>query len=126
MSKTILIVEDFEDSRILMKYLLESLGYIVLEAEDGFKAVEIAKRHVPDLILMDMALPMINGLSATKIIRQFKETSKIPIIAVTASGQFIYPQAIEAGCNDLMLKPLDVDTLQPMIEHYLPQEVGSE
>jgi CheY-like chemotaxis protein len=125
MPKTILIVEDFEDSRILLKYLLEKLGYEVLEAEDGFKAMEIAKRHIPDLIFMDMALPLINGLSATKIIRQFKETSKIPIIAITASGEYIYPQAIEAGCNDLILKPLDIDKLQPMIERYLPQEVNS-
>ena len=125
MPKTILIVEDFEDSRILLKYLLERLGYEVLEAEDGFKAMEIAKRHIPDLIFMDMALPLINGLSATKIIRQFKETSKIPIIAITASGEFIYPQAIEAGCNDLILKPLDIDKLQPMIEQYLPEEVKS-
>lgn len=125
MTKTILIVEDFEDSRILLKYLLEKLGYKVLEAEDGFKAMEIAKRHIPDLIFMDMALPLINGLSATKIIRQFKETSKIPIIAITASGEFIYPQAIEAGCNDLMLKPLDIDKLQPMIEQYLPKEVNT-
>lgn len=125
MPKTILIVEDFEDSRILLKYLLEKLGYKVLEAEDGFKAMEIAKRQIPDLIFMDMALPLINGLSATKIIRQFKETSKIPIIAITASGEFIYPQAIEAGCNDLILKPLDIDKLQPMIEQYLPEEVNS-
>lgn len=125
MPKTILIVEDFEDSRILLKYLLERLGYQVLEAEDGFKAMEIAKRHIPDLIFMDMALPLINGLSATKIIRQFKETSKIPIIAITASGEFIYPQAIAAGCNDLILKPLDIDKLQPMIEQYLPEEVNS-
>ena len=125
MPKTILIVEDFEDSRILLKYLLERPGYEVLEAEDGFKAVEIAKRHIPDLIFMDMALPLINGLSATKIIRQFKETSSIPIIAITASGEFIYPQAIDAGCNDLILKPLDIDKLQPMIEQYLPEEVKS-
>ncbi len=125
MPKTILIVEDFEDSRILLKYLLERLGYEVLEAEDGFKAVEIAKRHIPDLIFMDMALPLINGLSATKIIRQFKETSSIPIIAITASREFIYPQAIDAGCNDLILKPLDIDKLQPMIEQYLPEEVKS-
>jgi CheY-like chemotaxis protein len=125
MPKRILIVEDFEDSRILLKYLLERLGYEVLEAEDGFKAMEIAKRHIPDLIFMDMALPLINGLSATKIIRQFKETSNIPIIAITASGEFIYPQAIQAGCNDLILKPLDIDKLQPMIERYLPEEVKS-
>ena len=119
MPKTILVVEDFEDSRIFIKFLLERLGYKVLEAEDGFKAVEIVRRQVPDLILMDMALPLINGLTATRIIRQFRETSKVPIIAMTASGQFIYQQAIEAGCKDLITKPLDINKLQPMIETYL-------
>jgi len=119
MPKTILIVEDFEDSRILMKFLLENLGYKVLEAEDGFKAVEIVRREIPDLILMDMALPLINGLTATRIIRQFSETSKVPIIAMTASGEFIYHQAIEAGCADLIAKPIDIEKLQPMIECYL-------
>ena len=119
MPKTILIVEDFKDTRILMKFLLEQLGYEVFEAEDGFKAVEMVKRLIPDLILMDMALPLINGLSATKIIRQFKETSEIPIIAFTASGQYLYQQAIEAGCNELISKPLDVDKLQPVLDQYL-------
>jgi CheY-like chemotaxis protein len=121
MSKTILVVEDFEDSRNFIKFVLERLGYQVLEAEDGFKAVEIVRRQVPDLILMDMALPLINGLAATKMIRQFTETSKVPIIAMTASGQFIYQQAIDAGCKDLITKPIDVDKLQPMIECYLSE-----
>jgi CheY-like chemotaxis protein len=58
-------------------------------------------------------------LAATKIIRQFKETSKIPIIAFTASGEFIYDQAIEAGCNDLLMKPLDNDKLQSLLDKYL-------
>jgi two-component system cell cycle response regulator DivK len=119
MPKTILIVEDFEDTRVMVKYLLEDMGYKVLEASDGWKAVECVKRQVPDLILMDMALPLINGLSATKIIRQLDETSEIPIIAFTASGQYLYNQAIEAGCNDMLNKPLDIEKLQPMIEQYL-------
>jgi CheY-like chemotaxis protein len=119
MPKTILIVEDFEDTRVMVKFLLEEMGYRVLEASDGWKAVESVKRHAPDLILMDMALPLINGLSATKLIRQFDETAAIPIIAFTASGQYLYKQAIEAGCNDLINKPLDIDKLQPMIEQYL-------
>ncbi len=87
--KKILIVEDVEENRILLRFLLESFGYQVIEAIDGFRAVEIVKHQIPDLILIDMALPLINGITATKIIRQFKETSKIPIIALTASGQFI-------------------------------------
>ena len=119
MPKTILIVEDFEDTRDMMRFLLEDLGYQVLEAENGWKAVESVKKQVPDLILMDMALPSTDGLAATKMIRQFKETSKTPIIAFTASGEYIYEQAIEAGCNALLLKPLDTDKLQNMLDEYL-------
>jgi CheY-like chemotaxis protein len=119
MSKTILVVEDFKDTRDLMKFLLEDLGYHVLEAEDGWKAVESVRKQTPDLILMDMALPYTNGLSATKIIRQFKETSKIPIIAFTASGEYIQKQAIEAGCDALLMKPLDTDKLESMLKQYL-------
>ncbi len=119
MPKTILIVEDFEDTRVMMRFLLESLGYQVIEAENGWKAVESVKKQVPDLILMDMALPYTDGLAATKIIRQFEETSETPIIAFTASGEYIYDQAIEAGCNALLLKPLDTDKLQAILDQYL-------
>lgn len=119
MAKTILVVEDFKDTRIMMKFLLERLGYNVLEAEDGWKAVESVKKQIPDLILMDMALPNTDGLTATRIIRQFKEASKIPIIAFTASGEFINDQAIKAGCDALLMKPLDTDKLQSMLDKYL-------
>jgi CheY-like chemotaxis protein len=119
MAKTILVVEDFEDTRILIKFMLEGLGYQVLEAENGWKAVESVKKQTPDLILMDMALPYTDGLTATKIIRQFKETSKIPIIAFTASGEFIREQAIKAGCDALLMKPLDADKLQSVLNQYL-------
>ncbi|MDQ6786933.1 MAG: response regulator [Acidobacteriota bacterium] len=117
--KIILVVDDLEDTRVLMRFLLEDLGYRVLEAENGWKAVESVKRQVPDLILMDMALPSVDGISATKLIRQFEETSKIPIIAFTASGQYVYQQAIEAGCNALLDKPIDTDKLQSMLDQYL-------
>jgi CheY-like chemotaxis protein len=117
--KTILVVEDYEDTRILMRYLLENLGYQVLEAENGWKAVESVKKQVPDLILMDMALPSVDGISATKLIRQFEETSKTPIIAFTASGQYVYQQAIDAGCNALLDKPIDTEKLQAMLDEYL-------
>lgn len=122
MAKTILVVEDFKDTRILMKFILEGLGYNVLEAEDGWKAVESVKRQVPDLILMDMALPYTDGIAATKIIRRIKETSEIPIIAFTASGEFIQKQAMEAGCDALLMKPLDSDKLQSVLDKYLNSE----
>ena len=119
MPKTILVVDDFEDTQVLMKFLLEKLGYQVLQAKDGWKAVESVKRQLPDLILMDMALPLVNGIAATKLIRQLKEASEIPIIAFTASGQFIYQQAIDAGCNALIDKPIDIEKLELILNQYL-------
>ncbi len=118
-SKTILVVDDYEDTRILIKYLLEELGYQVVEAKDGWKAVESVKKQVPDLILMDMALPLVNGISATKLIREFKEAAKIPIIAFTASGRHIYQQAIDAGCNALLEKPINIEKLESILKQYL-------
>ncbi len=117
--KTILVVDDYEDTRLFIRYLLEELGYHVLEAKDGWSAVESVKKQVPDLILMDMALPVVSGISATKLIREFKEASKVPIIAFTASGRYIYQQAIDAGCNDFLEKPIDADKLELMLKQYL-------
>ena len=122
MTKTILVVDDFEDTQKLMKFLIEELGYQVLQAKDGWKAVEIVKREAPDLILMDMALPLVDGIQATKIIRQLKEASKIPIIAITASGQYIYQRAMDAGCNAFLEKPIDIDKLELIIKEYLSQK----
>jgi CheY-like chemotaxis protein len=111
MSRTILIVEDYEDARTCMKFLIESYGYEVVEAVDGSEAVESFKHNLPDLILMDISMPQMDGLSATKAIRKFKGAECIPIIAVTAYGERFYQRAIEAGCNDLINKPVDFDRL---------------
>jgi CheY-like chemotaxis protein len=96
-------------------------GYIVIEAENGQQAVKSAQQYHPDLILMDMSMPVMDGLTATKAIRVFNEKPKIPIIAVTAFGKQYYERAMEAGCNDLISKPVDFDVLQPVIEQYLAQ-----
>ena len=119
MQKKILVVEDTEDSRQILKILLEMNGYSVLEAENGSQAVKSAAEQHPDLILMDISMPVMDGLTATKFIRKSDNTNKIPIIAITAHGKYLYKQAIEAGCNDLVSKPVDFDRLQPVIEHYL-------
>ena len=119
MAKTILIVEDYVDTRDLMKFLLEGCGYKVREAADGQEAVESVKQNSPDLILMDLSLPVMDGLTATRIIRKCDGASKVPIIAVTAYGNSYYRKAIEAGCDDLINKPLDFDKLQPVLEQYL-------
>ena len=105
-----------------MKYLLEDKGYLVSEARDGIEAFDRFKQIHPDLILMDISLPEVDGLTATKAIREIEEEGEnIPIIAVTAFGRLYYKKAIEAGCNELIDKPVDFDSLEPVINHYLEE-----
>lgn len=119
MQKKVLIVEDYEDSRSFMKFLVESYGYQVIEAADGIEAVDRFKNFHPDLVLMDISLPTVDGLTATKVIRGFNDSQNVPIIAVTAFGQSYYKKALEAGCDDLIDKPVDFDTLEPVLNQYL-------
>lgn len=119
MSKKVLIAEDYADTRSFMKFLLEGYGYQVMEATDGQEAVRKVKDQKPDLVLMDVAMPVMDGLTATRLIREFDEMKKLPIIAVTAYGQSFYRQAVEAGCDDLINKPLDFESLEPVLNQYL-------
>jgi CheY-like chemotaxis protein len=120
MPKTVLLVEDYDDARSFMKLLLEKNGYRVIEAQDGYEAVEIVNRISPDIILMDLSLPNMDGIAATKIIRKIVDFSRTPIIAVTAHGDAYFEKAIAAGCNDLLNKPLDIRLMEIMLKHYLP------
>jgi len=119
MSRTILLVEDFEDSRLVIKLILEGYGYLVDVAVNGFEAIASFKHHFPDLILMDIAMPGMDGLTATKAIRKLKGGATIPIIAVTAFGKQCYEKAIEAGCNEVITKPINFDAFEPVIHSYL-------
>ena len=119
MGELILIVEDYEDTRFLMKFLLETYGYRVSEAGDGQQAVDSFKNEHPDLILMDISMPVLDGLAATRKIRQLNPLEKIPIIAVTAHGDIYYDRALEAGCDDLISKPLDYDKLESVLQQHL-------
>ena len=121
MPKTVLLVEDFADARSFMKVLLECGGYTVIEAEDGYQAVEMAQANRPDIILMDLSLPNMDGLTATGIIRKFDGYARTPIIAITAYGYSYFNKAMDAGCSDLLNKPLDINHLETMLRHYLPQ-----
>lgn len=122
MAKTILVVEDYEDIRSFLKYLLEERGYQVCEARDGIEAFDKFKREHPDLILMDISMPEVDGLIATKAIRELEADGvHIPIIAVTAFGKLYYNKAIEAGCNELIDKPVDFDSIESVIHHYLAE-----
>lgn len=119
MAKTILVVDDYLDTRLFMRFLLEMFGYHVIEAANGAEAVEMVQKKLPDLIFMDMSMPEMDGLTATRIIRTFEGLTNIPIIAFTAHGEHRRKEAIEAGCNDLIIKPLEPHTVDPLLKQYL-------
>ena len=119
-NKLVLVVEDFEDNRFMMRRLLEMAGYEVIEATDGAEAMVVAAREHPALILMDLSLPRVDGLAATRQIRQHPELSHVPIVAVSAhdSADF-HAEALAAGCNDYVAKPIDFDQLDTLLARVL-------
>lgn len=117
--KSVLIVEDCADTRNLMKFLIECEGFIVYEAEDGSQAVKSAGEYLPDLILMDMSMPVMDGLTATRKLKAESATSNLPIVAVTAHGKLFYDKALHAGCNELIGKPVDFDVLNEILRRYI-------
>ena len=118
---TILVVEDYEDTSLAMRLALENEGYHILEAADGEQAVEVASRERPEIILMDLHLPKLDGFDATRRIRSNPDLSDAIIVAVTA-----YPdadhraRALQAGCNAYVTKPIDFDWLGDLISNLLP------
>ena len=117
---TVLVVEDDDDSRYLMRLELERLGYLVSEAENGLKAVEIALRDHPDIILMDLTLPEMDGLEATEQIRADARMSDVPIIAVTAHQENDFREEAKAsGFNAYVTKPIDGGWLSELIKGLL-------
>ena len=121
MQKKVLIVEDYADSRKFMKDLVESYGCRVIEAIDGEEAIQMAQYGHPDLIFMDLAMPIMDGLATTRVIRGFENIEKMPIVAVSAYGEDYHRQALEAGCDDLISKPIDIATLEPILNKYLAE-----
>jgi two-component system, cell cycle response regulator DivK len=116
----VLVVEDFEDSRFMMRRLLEMSGYRVVEASDGEQAVKLALQERPALVLMDLSLPKLDGLSATRRIRQRKGSANLPIVAVSAhDSPETRNDALVAGCNDYLTKPIDFDQLKSLLDRFL-------
>jgi CheY-like chemotaxis protein len=117
---TVLLVEDTEDNRQMMSRLLEMSGYRVVEATNGLEAVKVANQIRPAIILMDLSLPFIDGLAATRQIRSMPGFSKVPIIAVSAhdSADF-HNEALEAGCNAYITKPIDYTELEDLVNQLL-------
>lgn len=118
MQRTILIAEDYDDTRTLMKVILEGFGYKIIEASDGIQAVEMFKLHNPDLTLMDLAMPQMDGLTATETIRSLEPGANVPIIAVSAYSEHFHDKALKAGCNDIIKKPVNFTSLVTMLGEY--------
>jgi two-component system, cell cycle response regulator DivK len=121
MTKRILVIEDTEDNRQIVRDLLESAGYELIEALDGLEGVAAAEREHPDLILMDIQLPGIDGYEATRRIRAVPALAAVPIIAVTSyalSGDEAKTRA--AGCDGYVAKPFSPRQLLAKIREFLP------
>jgi CheY-like chemotaxis protein len=122
LSLIVLVVDDFADTRAMLRRTLEAAGYRVAEAVDGEQAVAAARRACPDLILMDLNMPRLDGLEAARRIRALKgECAGVPIIAVTAFDTYGMRQAaLDAGCDDYLMKPLDTAELDAVLGRLLP------
>lgn len=117
----VLVVEDYEDTRSLMRLELEKRGFRVVEATDGQQGVEAALSENPDIILMDIGLPLIDGIEATRRIRQDDAMRDVLIVALTAHHETEYrAQALAAGCDAYLTKPIDFDWLIDLLGRLLP------
>ena len=119
----ILLVEDNEMNRRLAQFLLKSQGYIVYEATDGQEALRLAKAHLPDLILMDLQLPKVDGFTTTRILKEDDTTKDIPVVALTAYAmKGDVERALEAGCEGYVKKPIDKKEFLEMVARYLKSQ----
>lgn len=122
---TILLVEDNEMNRDMLRRRLEKRGFKVLTAEDGAQALHAAKGHAPDLILLDMSLPLVDGWTAAAELKADESTRSIPVIALTAHAMDGDRQkAMSAGCDDYDTKPVDLQRLLVKIAALLEKESG--
>ena len=120
--KKILLVEDNKLNRDMLSRRLERKGFHVIVAEDGKKGVEMTRREKPDLVLMDMNMPEMDGWNATKTIRQDEQSKDIPVIALTSHAMTgDRERALESGCDEYESKPIDFSTLLDKIHQLLPK-----
>jgi len=117
---TVLLVEDTEDNRQMMRHLLQMSGFHVVEATNGKEAVERAREVDPQIILMDLSLPIIDGLAATRQIRSDPEFDNVPIVAVSAHDTAdFHNDALEAGCDAYVTKPINYTELEELVNRFL-------
>ena len=118
--KKVLIIEDNENNLYMMRFILQKLGHAILEARDGAAGVELAVRERPDLILMDIQLPVLDGYAATRKIREDDRLKGVPIIAVTSYAMVgDREKALKAGCTAYIEKPIQPESFIKELEKYV-------
>jgi CheY-like chemotaxis protein len=119
-SPLVMIVDDSDDIREMVKFALDSHGYRVVEAVNGQEALMIALRHCPDLIIMDLSMPVLDGFGATRGLRKITEMCNVPIVALSAHNTLDHrAKAIAVGFNDFLTKPINFTQLFALIRRFL-------
>ena len=118
--KTVLIVDDYDEMRSMTRQALESCGYRVLEAASGMEAVKMAQSNSPDLILLDLSMPAMDGFATIHQLRKLLGLRDVPVIAVSAhAAREIREDALAAGCRDFITKPFHIEKLMSAVERHL-------
>jgi CheY-like chemotaxis protein len=120
--KTVLIVDDYDEMRTMTRHALESFGYRVLEAASGMDAVKMAQADSPDLILLDLSMPAMDGFATLHRLRRLLGLRDVPVIAVSAhAAREIREDALAAGCRDFITKPFQIEKLMSAVERHLAE-----
>ena len=124
-AKTVLLVEDNEDNRTVYRTILEHFGYEVIEARNGEDGIRMARESHPDLILMDISIPVIDGWEATKILKGDSQTRRIPVIALTAHALATDRQkAADVGCDAYLAKPVEPQLVLEEVRRWMRGSTG--
>lgn len=121
---TILVADDNDDTRAMLQTLLSYKGYRVIEAVDGEEAIEVTTRENPGLVLLDLGLPRMNGLSVIRRLRNELKLSNVPVVVITGYDKH-FNTAVAAGCDDYLLKPIDFARLDAILEYYVPTKASA-
>ena len=123
--RLILVADDNDDTRMMFATVLRARGYRVAEASDGEKAIEVILRENPGLVLLDLELPRLNGLSVLRRLRNELQKIEVPVVVITGYEQH-FETAVAAGCDDYLLKPIDFERLETLLDYYLPLDVKAK
>ena len=119
-SSLILLVDDSEVSNFLMQSILEERGYSILTVTNGREALDLLKQEIPDLIILDIMMPEMNGFGVLESVKKFEETAKIPVIILTARNNLKdQEKAISMGAADYMIKPIDIDDVVERVNRHM-------